>query len=128
MAVLYYELVTESDINWGTGIVTKRNPGGGVLAARQVSIRSLGVGQEFTEVVWDPPSVLSLAVATLSVTVPGAAIQDFVLIAFSVPLAGLLMFAQVIAPNTVLVTVSNPTGLTVDLPSGTLRILVLRAG
>jgi len=128
MTILYYEPLLQEDINWGTGLATKRNPGGGVLVGHQVGLQSFSVGQSYIEVTWDPPSVLSLSVATTTVAVPGAVAQDMVLASFSVALGGLLMFAQVTASNVVTVTIFNPTGAAINIGSGLLRVIVLRAG
>lgn len=125
--VLYFEPLAQEDINVGVGTTTKRNPAGGVLAATQVGIHTLGVGQIGITQTWDPASINALGTASVTVSYPGAAIGDFTLRSFSVTLQGLILFAEVTATNVVTVTLFNPTTSAVDLGSGTLKILVLKS-
>ena len=125
--VNYYETAKQEDVDWGVGTTTKRNPGGGTLAATQIGIHSMGVGQGAVSVTYDPPSLISLGIITTTVTVSGAALGDFVNVSFSLPLSGLLMFAEVTASNTITVTFFNPTTLPIDVSSGTLKVLVLKS-
>lgn len=62
--------------------------------------------------------------ASESVTVPGAALGDFVRATFGVSLAGITVTAYVSAANTVQVRVQNESGGIVDLAATVLRILV----
>lgn len=76
---------------------------------------------------WDPGSLLNGAMTSTTVTVVGAVVGDFVDVTFSsLTAAGWLISGIVTAAATVTVTLTNATGATVDLPSGTLRALVRR--
>lgn len=127
MTINYYELLATEDLNVGVGVGTKRNPGGGSLVATQVGIHSLALGQAAVSVTYDPPSINSLGRTTTTVTVQGASLGDFVQASFSLPLGGLLMFAEVTVANTVTVTLFNLTTAAIDVASGTLRVLVLKS-
>lgn len=123
----YYETLKQEDVEWGVGATTKRNPGGGQLTATQVGIHSMSIGQAAVETTWNPASIPALGTESLVITVPGAALGDFVERSFSLSLSGLLLFTDVTAANTVTVTLFNPTTTFVDLPSGTVRVLVLKS-
>lgn len=63
--------------------------------------------------------------ATSSITVPGAALGDFVSdISLSVSLAGISVTGYVSAADTVQVRFQNESGGTLDLASATLRLVV----
>lgn len=64
--------------------------------------------------------------ATTTVTVPGAALGDFVLVAPVLDLTDGFVFGQVSAANTVDITVLNNTAGALDLASATYKVLVLR--
>ena len=68
----------------------------------------------------------SAAVAAADVTIPGAALGDFVLVSLGVDVVDTTLSATVTAANTVTVTVNNPTVDAVDLASTTVRICVLQ--
>jgi hypothetical protein len=123
----YYEKLFQEDVNFGVGVGTKRNPGGGQLTGTEIGIHSMAVGQAQVSGTWDPPSVNSLGTTTTMVTVPGASLGDKVMVSFSLSLGGLMMFAEVTATNTVTVTLFNPTTAAIDLGSGTLSVLVLKS-
>lgn len=127
MTVNYYDLLLQEDFNLGVGPGTRRNPGGGTLTGTQVGIHTLGVGQAAVAQTWDPSSVGSLAVVSTTVTVPGAALGDFVHASFSLSLGGLMLSAYVSAANIVTVSLFNPTTAAIDLSSGTLKVLVLKS-
>lgn len=63
-----------------------------------------------------------------NVTVAGAALGDFVLIAPGVDVADLTLDARVTAADTVTVTVNNNTGGAVNLASQTIKGVVLKEG
>ena len=127
MSIAYYERLCQEDLNTGIGTTSKRNPGGGTLAATQVGIHTLAVGQAQVQAVWDPPSVAAGSSVTTTVTVPGAALGDYAHASFSLSLQGLQLTAYVSAANTVTVVLGNLTGVAVDLASGTLSVLVLKS-
>ncbi len=75
--------------------------------------------------IWDPASIASGATATTTVTVTGAVLGDFVdNISFNKSLSGLTLSGYVSASNTVTAVLSNNTGGSVDLSSGTLSVRV----
>lgn len=74
---------------------------------------------------YDPPSVAAGASTSTTVTVTSAALGDSVSASFSLPLGGLLMFAEVTATSTVTVRLYNPTGAPIDIASGTLTAKVV---
>lgn len=65
--------------------------------------------------------------ATSAITVPGAALGDFVLVSLGIDLVDMTVTGYVQAANTVEVRVQNESGAgPVDLDSATLRIAVLK--
>lgn len=127
MATSYYEKILQEDLNTGTLITTKRNPGGGMLTGTQVGIHSLGVGQASGTVTWNPSSLANGASTSQEVTVTGAALGDFVIVSFSLDVQDLTLTADVTAANTVTAVLANNSGASVDLGSGTLKVLVLKS-
>ena len=77
------------------------------------------------EATWNPASMLDGDEVAVEVTVVGAALGDFALCSFSIDVADLQLRADVTAANTVTVVLSNSTGGTIDLGSGTLRVKVV---
>lgn len=74
----------------------------------------------------DPASLLDAAGATSTVTVTGAALGDYVLVAAPYDLQGITVTAYVSAADTVSIRVQNESGATVDLASGTWKVKVLK--
>jgi hypothetical protein len=72
---------------------------------------------------YDPPSLADGEGVTTTVSVPALAPGDFVQAAFSVALAGVTVTAWCSAANTASVRFQNESGGTVDLASGTLRVI-----
>jgi hypothetical protein len=126
-ATVYYERLVGEDIDTGTGVVTKRNPGGGSLTGTQVGLHTFAVGTAQAQAVWDPPSVANGSMTTTTVTVNGANLGDYAIVSFSLSLQSMEMTASVSATNTVTVVLSNLTGASVDLASGTLSVLVFKS-
>jgi len=58
------------------------------------------------------------------ITVAGAALGDFVAVSFSLDLQDMILTGYVQAANTVEYHLQNESGGTVDLASGTIRVLV----
>ena len=127
MSTDYYDLVCQQDLNTGTGVTTKRNPGGGTLTATQVGIHSLAVTQAGVTATWDPGSISNGANEEKEVTVTGAALGDFAEASFSLDVTGLTLTANVTAANTVTAVLANLTGAAVNLSSGTLKVIVLKS-
>lgn len=74
---------------------------------------------------YDPASLVDGAGATTTVTVTGAALGDFVTgVSFSNDLQGITLTAYVSAADTVSVRFQNESGGTLDLASGTIRVMV----
>ena len=76
---------------------------------------------------WDPGSIANGAEEAVDLTVYGAALGDFVIPSFTVDVADLALSASVTATNTVTLVLSNNTGGSVDLASGTAAALVIKA-
>ena len=74
----------------------------------------------------DPASLADGAGATTAVTVTGAALGDFVLVAAPYDLVDFTVTAYVQAANAVEIRVQNESGSGANLASGTWNILVLR--
>lgn len=72
----------------------------------------------------DPPSLAAGARVSATVTVPGAKVGDFAIASFSALTADVALSAAVTAADTVTVWFVNNGAGTVDLASGTLRVLV----
>ena len=74
----------------------------------------------------DPTSLIDAAGTTLTMTVTGAALGDFVLVSAPYDLQDITVTAYVQAANTVEIRVQNEGGATVDLASGTWRAVVIK--
>lgn len=74
----------------------------------------------------DPANLPTGSSDSVSVTVTGAAVGDFVQLSFSVNLAGVLLYGHVPAADSVTAIFENLTGSDVDLASGTVRALVTK--
>jgi hypothetical protein len=75
---------------------------------------------------WNPASLASGAQTSTTVTVPGAALGDFVLTSCDTALSGLHLWGEVTATDTVTLYLSNATGGAVDLASSTFYVRVMR--
>jgi hypothetical protein len=78
--------------------------------------------------VLDPASLVDGAGENLSITVTGAVVGDFVLVAPGVDLQGIIMSASVISADTVEVRIQNETTGTIDLASSTWKAKVIQDG
>jgi hypothetical protein len=74
--------------------------------------------------VYDPASLNDGAGVTTTVTVTGAALGDWAQASFSLDLQSVLLSAYVSAANTVSVRFQNETTGTVNLSSGTIKVVV----
>jgi hypothetical protein len=126
---LLYEKVVQEDLNVGTSAaVTVTNPGGGVLTGTQIGIHSVAVGQVAWTETWNPASIAAAGYESEDVTVPGAAVGDFVLVSLSTILTNDMMISgHVSAADTVKVILFNPTAGAINLDEGTLSVLVFKA-
>jgi hypothetical protein len=78
--------------------------------------------------VWNPGSLADGAGETsAAITVTGAALGDFVLVAAPYDLQGITCNGYVSAANTVKIRLQNETGDTIDLASGTWKVKVIKA-
>lgn len=127
---LVFETLAAEDLDLGTGLVTKTNPGGGTITGTQLNVSALGLtgaGNRAVTATWDPGSVSPALSVTTTVTVAGAAIGDYVLASLTTIVGNSLQLsAHIDSANTVRVVLSNPTSAAIDPASGTLRVLVLR--
>lgn len=73
---------------------------------------------------WDPPNLASGASESTTIAVSGAALGQLVQASFSLDQQGLSLTGYVSATNTVTVVLSNLTGGSIDLGSGTLKVSV----
>jgi len=79
------------------------------------------------DITFDPPSLATVTGALSSaITVKGAALGDRVELFPPYDLQGVMVQGFVSAADTVKISMFNPTGATVDLASGTWKVLVIR--
>jgi hypothetical protein len=123
----YFARVVQEDLNVGIDPTTRRNPAGGTLAATQVGIHTVAVGQLAIYKTWDPGDIAVSTTATETVAYPGAALGDFVLVSFSLSLTGMSISGYVSVANTVTAVITNNTSTAINLASGTLSVLVFKA-
>ena len=126
---LVYEKVVQEDLNTGTDAdVSVTNPGGGFLTGTKVGIHSVAVGQVSYSEAWNPASIAAGSYESEDVTVPGAAVDDFVLVKLSSMVTQDMMISgHVSAADTVKVILLNPTAGALNLGSGTLGVLVFKS-
>jgi len=131
MATDYYETLGQEDIDFGTGIVSKLNPGGGTVATTQVNLSSLAQNQGQTTASWTPGLIAAGAIAYTTVSVAGASPGDFVQWSFdSMPDPAtywLIGSAYVTSTGVVAVVLNNPVGPDVTLGAGNLNFLVFKS-
>lgn len=82
--------------------------------------------QAIWETTYNPPSLTSGSSVTVNMTTPGVRAGDFAQVSFFTLTAGIVVTANVTADDTTSITFRNETGGTVDLASGTLRVLTTR--
>lgn len=125
---LLYEKVVQEDLNVGITTVTVTNPTGGSLTGTQIGIHSVAVGQVAWTETWDPGSIAAAGYEAEDVTVPGAAVGDFVMASLTTMVTNdMMLTAHVSAADTVKVILFNPTAGSIDLGSGTLAVIVFKA-
>lgn len=76
----------------------------------------------------DVASLADAVGASTSITVLGASLGDFVLVATSLSTQGITVTANVTAADTVIVRFQNESGGVIDLASQTVSLLVLKPG
>lgn len=125
---LVYEKIVQEDLDVGTSTVTVTNPSGGSLTGTQIGIHSVAVGQVAWTETWDPGSIAAAGYEAEDVTVPGAAVGDFVMASLTTMVTNdMTLTAHVSAADTVKVILFNPTAGAIDLGSGTLAVIVFKA-
>jgi len=77
-------------------------------------------------VTWDPASLIDAAGETKSITVAGAALGDIVLVAPPYDMQDFVFSGYVQAADTVEIRIQNESAATVNLGSGTWKVIVLR--
>ena len=77
-------------------------------------------------VTWDPASTAKDLIASKDVTVSGVTLGDFCLASFSVDVVDMSLTCNITATNVATAVLSNNTGGTIDLASGTLRVLIFK--
>ena len=73
---------------------------------------------------YDPPNLVDGDGVTTNVTVSNATLGDFVRVSFSLALQGILLTGWVTSSTNVAVRFQNETGGTIDLGSGTIRVML----
>lgn len=120
-----YQRVVQEDLNVGTSAVWVKAPGGGELYSTQVGLHSFARGQKEYTATWAPGSIAAGLSASTTVTVPDAAVADFVLACHDKMLTSELRISgHVSAANTATVVIHNPTSAAVTVASGTVSVLV----
>lgn len=81
----------------------------------------------YASATWNPGAIGDGNEEAKEITVTGAALADYVLcVSFSLDVSDLQLTADVTAANTVTAVLSNSTGGSVNLGSGTLRVIVMK--
>ena len=75
---------------------------------------------------WSPPSLAKQASASVTISVPGAAMGDMVTVSFSLDLQGQQLTGYVSSAGIVTVVLQNVTSGTIHLGSGTVKALAMR--
>lgn len=120
-----YERVVQEDLNVGTAGVWIKAANGGELYSTQIGLHSFARGQKQYTATWAPGSIAAGSKASTTVTVPDAAVADFVLASHDKMLTSdLRISGHVSAADTVKVVIHNPTSAAVTVASGTVAVLV----
>jgi hypothetical protein len=120
-----YQEIVEEDLNVGTGAVWVTAPSGGELRSIQVGLHTFARGQKEYTATWAPGAIAAGLKASTTVTVPDAAVADFVIASHDQMLTNPLRISgHVSAANTAKVVIHNPTASSVTVPSGTVSVLV----
>ena len=119
------EKIVQEDLNLGTDMTWVTAPGGGELRSTQVGLHSFARGQKEYTATWAPGAITAGSKASTTVTVPNAAVGDFVTASHDQILTSNLRIAgHVSAANTAKVVIHNPTASSVTVASGTVSVLV----
>lgn len=100
------------------------NEGNSSAAVFANTPRRVALYERYGQTTYDPASLSDGSGVTTTVTVTGCVLGDFVTdVSFSLDLQGINLHAWVSASGTVSVRFQNETGSTIDLGSGTLRVI-----
>ena len=117
------------DLDLGTDTTSKTHAVGGSIPGHQISLSTFstaGASGTASSATWDPSTVSNGASTSTTVTVAGAALGDFCLVSFSLDLQGAILTAYVSSANTVTVNLANLSGASLNLSSGTVKVLVFK--
>lgn len=117
------------DYTWpATGVLTYSvlHDGTTALTATAAEINTVCDGVLTGSVVWNPASVVTGEKASVQLTVTGAAVGDFVLVAPGVDIQEFTHSGSVIATDTVELVLANNTGGAIDIASSTWKVKVLK--
>lgn len=116
----------------GTVTVVSFNSTGGTIGATTATLRTVIVSEHVADLlggnVYDPPNIASLAQTTTTISVPGAALGDTVIAAFSNDLQAITLSAYVSAADTVTAVMFNGSAGAVNLGAGLLRVFIYKQG
>lgn len=126
---LLFEKVVQEDLNVGTSSgVSVTAPSGGTLTGTQIGVHSFSVGQVAWTATWNPSAIAAAGYESTNVTVPGAAVGDFVMVSLDAIVTNdMIISGHVSAADNVRVVLFNPTAGSINLSSGTLSVLVFKA-
>ena len=123
-----YERLVQEDMNVGVNMTWVTAPGRGELRSTQLGIHTVARGQVAYESTWAPGTIAASAAVTTTITVPDAAVGDFVRVTHDkIGATALKPYGHVSAADTVKVVLYNPSGASITPPSGTLSVLVFAA-
>jgi hypothetical protein len=123
-----FERVVQEDLNIGTDPTWITAPGRGELRSIQVGLHSVARGQKAYTAAWTPGAIATTSKASTTVSVPDAAVGDFVMASHSKVLTSELRISgHVSAAGTAKVVIHNPTTASVTVPAGTVSVLVFPA-
>jgi hypothetical protein len=120
-----YQPLIQEDLNVGTERVWVTAPGGGELRATQLGLHSVARGQSAYTAAWTPGVVSSGGCVYATVSVPLAAVGDFVAASHDKILTNdLRISGNVYAAGVAQVVIHNPTATDITLPAGIVGVVV----
>jgi len=120
-----YERLAQEHLNVGVNRIWVENPGGGQLRSTQIGIHTLARGQQAYTATWAPGTIADGDEVATTITVPDATTGDVVWASHTGVLTDTLQVTgHVSAANTVTAVISNKSGASVAVASGTLSVLV----
>ena len=120
-----FERLVQEDLNVGTGLTWVTAPGRGELRSTQLGLHSVARGQRAYTAAWTPGAIATTSKASTTVSVPDAAVGDFVIASHDKMLTNdLRIRGHVSAAGTAKVVIHNPTSASVTVAAGTVSVLV----